>query len=389
MGLKDRVAVIGVGCTRFGESFDQGYFELIVEAVDEACADAKLGVPDLQAAWLGTAGRGHYEGDAGTSLSDPLRFFHGPVTRVSNYCASGLDAFRNACLAVASGVHEIVLAVGVEKMRDVGPRESLVANSVANGHPFIIKGRTAPGFFALCAQRYLHERKAEKRHLALVSVKNHANGAMNPKAHLGQRVDLDAVLNAPIVAKPLGLLDACPTTDGAAAAIITSPEIARTIRDDFVRVKGIGLSVGSFRTVFDPNFDFLGFPRTRDAAAQAYREAGIKDPAAEIDFAEVHDCFTITELLNCEDLRFCPPGEGWRFVEEGHADLKGRLPVNPSGGLLSCGHPVGATGMRMIYELTTQLQGKAGERQVRNATLGLAHNVGGPGALSCVAILGR
>lgn len=390
MSIKDKVAIIGVGCTKFGELFSMSYGDMALEASYEAFQDAGIEPKDIQAAWLGTAFPiGGMDGDAGTSLADPLGLFHIPMTRVSNFCATGMDAFRNACFAVASGQYDIVLAVGVEKMRDVGPRESLVAQRVDTGHPFLTKGRTAPGAFALSATRYMHVYKIDKRPLAEVAVKNHRNGAKNPLAHFRREVTVEQVLSSPMVANPLGLLDCCPTTDGAASAVIVRADIAKSFRPDFVKLKGMGLSIASGLNIFyDSRYDFLGFKATQGAAKQAYEEAGIKDPSLEINFAEVHDCFTITEILNYEDLSFCPRGEGWKFITEGHSTLEGKLPVNPSGGLKSFGHPIGATGVRMIYELTKQLQGKGGDRQVKDSRIGLAHNLGGPGVVSSVVILG-
>ncbi|MBM3267277.1 MAG: SCP2 sterol-binding domain-containing protein [Candidatus Sericytochromatia bacterium] len=389
MSLRDRVAVVGVGATRFGEHFDRGYPDLAHEAAGEALAMAGIEKRDIQAAWLGTCfpDMGGFEGNAGSSLADALGLFGIPVTRVANYCATGMDAFRNACFAVAAGVYDRALVVGVEKMRDVPGRESLVAQVVETGHPVLNKGLTAPGIFAMCATAYLARWGADRDLLAEVAVKNHEHGERNPRAHLRRRVTREQVLSAPMIAEPLGLFDCCPQTDGAAAAVITRPELVGD--RPHVLVKGVGLAVGSSDfPFFDPDFDFLGFRATRDAAAAAYREAGIADPAAEIQVAEVHDCFTITELLNYEDLGFCGRGEARRLIEEGVTRLGGRLPVNPSGGLKSCGHPIGASGVRMIYEISLQLLCRAEERQAGEPRLGLAHNLGGAGAVACVTVLG-
>lgn len=389
MSLCDRVAVVGVGTTKFGELFDRSYYDLVHEAATEALAMAGMEVPDVQAAWLGTCfpDMGGYEGNAGSTLADALGMFGKPVSRVANYCATGMDAFRNACFAVASGIYDRVLVVGAEKMRDVPSRESLVAQVVETGHPVHNKGLTAPGIFAMCATRYLARWGADRRLLAEVAIKNHAHGERNPKAHLRRRVTLEQVLGAPFVAEPLGLYDCCPQTDGAAAVVITRPDLVGD--RPHVRVKGIGLAAGSSDfPFFDPDFDFLGFRATREAAREAYAQAGIRDPAAEIHVAEVHDCFTITELLNYEDLGLCGPGEARCLIEEGVTRIGGSLPVNPSGGLKSCGHPIGATGVRMIAEITLQLLHRAEERQAGEPRTGLAHNLGGPGAVACVTVLG-
>ena len=258
---------------------------------------------------------------------------------------------------------------------------------LAQLHPLLARGNTAPGLFALAANRYIHTFGLRRETLAKVAVKNHRNGALNPKAHLRMEVTEEQVLNAPIIAWPFGLFDCCPTTDGAAAAIICRADMAKRFPKAPVLVKGAGLAVTSGRPYFDPTFDYLGFRSTQAAAQQAYAMAGIAP--SDIDFAEVHDCFTWTEISNIEDLGFCRKGEGGRLEEEGQTALDGRLPINPSGGLKSFGHPIGASGVRMVTECVVQLRGEAGKRQVKDPELGLAHNVGGPGAVSCVVVLGR
>jgi len=297
------------------------------------------------------------------------------------YCASGMDAFRNAALAIASGVYDIALVLGFEKMRDGGYHRP------ARLHPVIDNGERAPHIFALAANRYFKRHGASKATLAKVAVKNHHNGTLSPKAHLRMEISEDTVLKAPMIYSPLGLFDCCPTTDGAAAAVLCRADRATEFRSDPIYVKGIGLAVMSGQPYYKPTFDYVGFPATQRAVATAYEQAGVT--AKDIDFAEVHDCFTITEILNYEDLGFCARGEGARFIEEGRSALDGEKPVNPSGGLKSFGHPVGATGVRMLTELTTQLRHQAGERQVPKAEIGLAHNLGGPGAVACVSILGN
>jgi acetyl-CoA C-acetyltransferase len=251
----------------------------------------------------------------------------------------------------------------------------------------LAKGNSAPGLFALAANRYMHTFGMTRETLAKVAVKNHYNGARNPKAHLRMEVTEEQVLKAPIIAWPFGLFDCCPTTDGAAAAIICRADLARKFTDTPILVKGVGLAVTTGRPYFDPTFDYLGFRSTQVAAEQAYKMAGITPQ--HVDLAEVHDCFTWTEISNIEDLGFCEKGEGPRLVQEGRTALDGDIPINPSGGLKSFGHPIGASGVRMIYECVQQLRNQAGDRQVKNAEIGLAHNVGGPGAVSCVIVLGN
>lgn len=387
--LKEQVAIIGTGCTKFGENFTQSWADLALEAACEACADAGLELKDLEAAWVGSfrpwiAG----ERNTGSPLAEALGFTYKPITLVSNICATGLDTLRNACLAVASGMYDLVLAIGVEKMRDAGSRSLALANRT-DGHPLIGKGRTAPSFFASCARRYFHEYGIGRETLAKVAVKNHHNGSLNPKAHLQREVTIEEVLKAPWVAEPLGVLDATANSDGAAAAIVTRADLAKSFRSDYILVKGLGLSVGTERNIFDPEFNFLGFKPTQVAAQMAYMQAGIKCARREIDVAEVHDCFTITEIIDYEDLGFADRGEGWRLIEDGVSALGGALPVNTDGGLKAFGHPLGASGLRMVYEVVKQLQEKAGPRQVKNARLGLAHTLGGPGALAAVVVLGR
>ncbi|MHB1043920.1 MAG: acetyl-CoA acetyltransferase [Eubacteriales bacterium] len=387
------VAIIGMGCTRFTDHFNKSYGDLVVEAAFEAMDDAGVGLDDLQAAWLGTCYAYDYniEGNAGSSLAEPLNLFPIPVSRVANYCATGIDAIRNAAFAVASGQYDLVLVVGVEKMRDVPPRGSLVAVHAERTHPVLAKGRTAPGMFGLMAQRYAHVYGDVKQYMAMVAVKNHYNGSLNPKAHFQKALTMEEVLAAPLAADHIGILDCTPTSDGAAAVILTRKSLAEKFTRDYVLIKGIGLAVtsGYFTAQFDQSWDFLGFSSTREAARQAYRQAGISDPGREIDVAEVHDCFTITEILNYEDLGFCERGGGTAFVAGGHSSLEGKLPVNTSGGLQACGHPIGASGVRMVVDVGSQLLGRAGKRQVKgNPATGLAHALGGPGSVAAVAVLG-
>ena len=378
MNIRDRVAVVGVGCSKFGEHYDRSAEDLVVEAAFEAYADAGIEPSRIEAAWVGTL----ESGLSGTALADYLKCYDIPITRVENYCATGTDAFRNGCLAIAAGEYDVVLVLGAEKLKDRGGR-----GIPRLGHPLLARGNTAPGLFALAANRYMHTFGLGRETLAKVAVKNHRNGARNEKAHLRMEVSEEQVLKAPIIAWPFGLLDCCPTTDGAAAAIICRADLAKRFKQPPVLVKGAGLAVATGRPYFDPTFDYLGFRSTQAAARQAYQAAGIT--AEDIDFAEVHDCFTWTEISNIEDLAFCKKGEGGKLVEEGRTALEGDIPVNPSGGLKSFGHPIGASGVRMIYECVTQLRGEAGSRQVKDPELGLAHNVGGPGAVSCVIVLGR
>lgn len=392
MSIKDKVAIIGMGMTKFGENFEMSYGDMIVEACFEAFANAKIDPKEIQAAWLGTylPFSWGYDGMAGVSLAEPLNLYPIPVTRVSNYCSTGMEAVRNAAFAVASGEYDVVLAVGCEKMRDVPGRGSLVAQHVERGHPLYCKGRTAPGMFALLASRYFKEYGIDRKMLAKVAVKNHKHGANNPKAHFQREITEDMALNAPPVAEPLHLFDCCPTTDGCAAAILTRADLAKKFTDEYVLIKGIGFSVagGYYSAQFDQTFTFTGFKATQNASRACYEQAGIKKPIDDIDLVELHDCFTITEIVNYEDLGLAEKGQGWKLIDQGETYVGGKIPVNPDGGLKTCGHPVGASGVRMINHVGAQLLGKAGKMQVPNAKLGIAHTLGGPGALACVFALG-
>lgn len=385
-GIKDRVAIVGMGCSNFGERWDSSAADLMVEAGYEAYADAGLEAKDIQAAWLGTVSSFR----TGQPLAEALKLDYIPITRVENACATATDAFRNACYAVAAGIYDIVLAVGVEKLKDSG--FSGLAIPEAPGAD-VAPPTPPPSQFAMAATRYFHQYGIPydqgKLTLAEIAAKNHHNGTLNSKAHFQREITTDQVINAPMIAWPLGLFDCCGVSDGAAAAIITTPEIAQSLRKDYVLVKGLGLSVGAFGVLRD-DWDFTHFPETVKASQSAYDEAGISDPREDIDLAMVHDCFTITELIICEDLGFSARGKASEDVHSGRFTLEGDLPVNTDGGLKCFGHPVGASGIRMIYEVYKQLQGKAEGRQLKKADVGLTHNLGGrPGSFTCsVAIFG-
>ena len=386
-GIKDRVAIVGMGCTSFGERWDADAADLMVEAAYEAYEDAGLDSKDIQAGWVGTA----QSFRTGQALAQALKLDYIPITRVENACATATDAFRNASYAVAAGIYDIVIAMGVEKLKDSGFSGLAIAEGATSG---VAPPTPPPSQFAMAATRYFHHYgipyEEGKRTLAQIASKNHHNGTLNPKAHFQREVSVDQVMNAPMVAWPLGLFDCCGVSDGAAAAIITTPEIARSLRRDYVLVKGLGLAVGSFGILRD-DWDFVHFPENVRAAQAAYQEAGIDKPREEMDLAIVHDCFTITELIIAEDLGFSPRGRGSEDVKAGNFSLEGDLPMNTDGGLKCFGHPVGASGIRMIYEVYKQLQGNAGPRQLKKADLGLTHNLGGrPGSFTAsVAVFGR
>ena len=386
--IKDKVAIIGVGCTKFGNIWEKDAEDLLVDAVYEAYDDAGVEPKDIEAIWVGN--QYDFTGIAGNTAADPLKWYGRPVTRIENWCASGMDAFRNACYALIAGVYDIVLACGVEKIMDQGARGTPPLG--AGQHPLIGSMTTVPPpMFALAATRCFARYGWTKEDLARVAIKNHHNGAAHPKAQFRREVDMDTVLNAPMIADPLGVYDSCGVSDGAAALVLTRADMAKNFRhkDDYVLVKANALALYTAYPMYKPGYDYLGFPATQAAAKMAYEEAGIKDPRKEVDFAEVHDCFTITEILNYEDLGFCKKGEGAQFIADEIPEIDGELPVNPSGGLKCFGHPIGATGCRMLYEVTKQLQGRADGLQVKDPELGLAHNLGGPHCVCSVTILGR
>jgi acetyl-CoA C-acetyltransferase len=392
MPVAGEVAIVGAGVTRFGVLHEHSYLDLIAESATGAVADAGLDMDQVEAAWLGTAEplTAGLVGDSGAAVAQAIDFAPRPVTRVSNFCTSGMEAIRAGAMAIAAGEHDVVLAIGAEKMRDVTPRGSLVAKTAEQTHPTLAKGRTAPGQFALLANRYMHEYGATAKDLAQVAVKNHGNALRNPKAHFHHDLTIDDVLNAPRVAEPLGLYDCTPTTDGGASVVLASREWAEANARRYALIEGMGLAVtgGYFSNFYDESSDFLGFASTREAAKTAYSQAGITDPLEQLDVLECHDCFTITEIVNTEDLGLAGGGEGLDLLHSGATAFGGKLPVNLSGGLQACGHPVGATGVRMIAEIFDQVTGEAGARQVEGARRGLAHTLGGPGVIASVIVVG-
>jgi acetyl-CoA C-acetyltransferase len=387
-----------MGCSRFGERWDADAEDLMVEAYTEALADAGIGTEDIEAAWFSTCIEEQSVGKSAVPMASALRLPYIPVTRVENQCASGTEAFRAAVYAVAAGACDIALAVGSEKLKDTG----------YGGLPQRTRGRvndlfwaniSAPGSFAQLASAYQAKHAVDKRDLkramAHISVKSHDNAGRNPKAHLRNPIDIETVLNAPMVAEPLGLYDCCGVSDGAAAAIVTTPEIAAGLgkaRGDMVAVKALQVAVSSGREAGHQSWDGTYFATARSAAKRAYQEAGVVNPREELSLIEVHDCFSITELVTVEDLFISPEGGAVVDVLEGFYDADGTIPCQIDGGLKCFGHPIGASGLRMIYEIYLQMNGRAGDRQLRKEpVLGLTHNLGGfPSANVCsVALLGK
>jgi acetyl-CoA C-acetyltransferase len=396
-GIKDKVAIIGMGCTRFGERWDMGAEELMVEAFEECLADAGIEKKQIEAAWYGTCFEEVSVGKSAIPMATTLRLPFIPVTRVENYCATGTEAFRGACYAVASGAYDICLALGVEKLKDTGygglPNFGSNAGTLAwQWWP----NMTAPGAFAQLATAYAAKYRIKeadlKRAMAHVSVKSHVNGALNPKAHLRKPITEAQVLQAPIIAHPLGLFDCCGVSDGSACAIVTTPEIARQLgKKDVITVKSIQLALSSGEEVGFDAWDGDHFVTTTRCSVKAYQEAGIRNPREEISMMEVHDCFSITELVTLEDLHISERGRAVTDILDGVYDRYGKVPCQVDGGLKCFGHPIGASGIRMLYEMYLQFQGRADKRQLDNPRLGLTHNLGGvPCQNVCsICIIGR
>jgi acetyl-CoA C-acetyltransferase len=392
-GIKDKVAIIGMGCSKFGERWDMGAEELMVEAFEECIADAGIAKNDIGAAWLGTCFESINVGRSATPLSLTLRLPFIPVTRVENFCATGTEAFRGAVYAVASGAYDICLALGVEKLKDTGygGLPSFVGSDAGTLTWQWFPNITAPGSFAQLASaygaKYNVADKDIKEAIAHVSAKSHANGVKNPKAHLRKAVTKEQIMASPIIAHPLGLFDCCGVSDGAACAIVTTPEIAKKLgKQNIVSVKALQLALSSGEEMGYGDWDGSHFMTTTKASTMAYEEAGITDPRKEISMMEVHDCFSITELVTMEDLHISERGQAWRDILDGVYDSDGEVPCQVDGGLKCFGHPIGASGLRMIYEMYLQLQGRAGERQLDNPTFGLTHNLGGFPAMNVCSI---
>jgi acetyl-CoA C-acetyltransferase len=383
-GIRDKVAIVGMACTPFGEHWAKSADDLLVDAVTE-CIDSVPGITkdDIDAYWIGTMG----SGQSGLTLSRPLKIAYKPVTRVENFCATGSESFRNAAYAVASGAYDCVMATGVEKLKDSGFSGLVVGRPAGDGTESEL---TAPAMFSLLAPAYCKKYGVDadtmKQVMTHVAWKNHANGAKNPRAQFRSEVAKETIACSPLVAGPLGIFDCSGVSDGAAAALIVRAEDALKYTDRPIYVKALSFVAGPAEGPLSPEYDYTTFTEVVHCAEDAYSQAGVKDPRTEISMAEVHDCFTPTELVLMEDLGFAERGQAWKDVLDGFFDLTGGLPINPDGGLKSFGHPIGASGLRMLYEMWLQLRGEAGERQLDDPKLGLTHNLGGaPGA--CVTFI--
>ncbi|MGD2248695.1 MAG: thiolase domain-containing protein [Candidatus Methanofastidiosia archaeon] len=382
-----RVAVVGVGHGKFGKRTDATLRELAYEGTMPALDDAGITQEDVEAAVVTIAGE-EFAGQGAPSalVGDYTGIQPRPVFRVESACASGTAGLKAGYGMVASGLHDIVLVIGVEKMNAVSSVRATELMARAGDtrweYPF---GVSFPGFYALFATRHMHEHGTTKEHLAMVSVKNHFYGAQNPVAHLQKEVTLDEAVNAMLIAWPLGLYDCCLISDGGAAAVLMSEEKAKEYTDTPIWMKGIGSGSDTMLVAERPSLTSL--TGAKRAAKIAYKMAGIT--SEDVDVAEVHDCFTIAEIMAYEDLGFCNPGEGGKFIEDKEPYIGGKTPVNVDGGLKSKGHPIGATGVSQCYELTKQLRGECGSRQVEGAEIALAHNVGQTGQFANVIIYSR
>ncbi len=389
-GIKDKVAIIAMGCTPFGEHWDKSVDDLVIDATSQTLASAGLSKDDIDAYWLGTA----QSGASGLTLSIPMKLEGKPVTRVENYCATGSEALRQACYAVASGAYDVAMAVGVEKVKDGGYQG-------LNAFPMPTDGTgrtlTAAAMYSLILPAYAQKYGVSEEELrvvvAKIAEKNHYNGARNPLAQFRRETSAEQICQMAAVAGRLSVFDCAGVADGAAAAIVVPAERAHEYITDPLYVKALSFVSGNGGGSIDPDYDYTTLPECAMAAEDAYRQAGVTDPRTELAMAEVHDCFTPTELLLMEDLRFTERGHAWKEVLDGTFSLHGDLPVNTDGGLKSFGHPTGASGLRMHYECWLQLRGHAPEERripTTDRTLGLVHNLGGyPGEMvSFVSIVG-
>lgn len=386
-GIKDRVAIVGMGCTPFGEHWDKGPEDLLIDAAQDAYKSAGITPDAVDAYWLGTMG----SGISGLMLSEALKIQYKPVTRLENMCATGSEAIRNAAYAVASGAYDLVVAIGVEKLKDSGYSGLTGSRPPSDGTD---SNMTAPATFSLLAPAYAKKYGVDEQQLkevlARIAFKNHRNGAKNPKAQFKKEVPMETILKSPLVAGMLGIFDCSGVSDGAAAAVLCRAEDAHKYTDKPIFIKALAFAAGPAEGYFSQEYDFTSFPEVVASSQEAYKQAGITNPREEISMAEVHDCFTPTELVLMEDMGFSPRGTAWKDVLAGRFDGDGAQPVNPDGGLKSFGHPIGASGLRMMYEMFLQLRGEAGPRQIKNPKIGMTHNLGGaPGrCVSFVSLVG-
>ncbi len=373
------VSIIGIGCTKFGEHWEKSFRQLIAEAGIEAILSAGIEGKDIEALYGGSMASGRFIGQEhiGALIADQLGLNPIPATRVENACASGGTALRSGYMSIKSGEYDMVAVGGVEKMTDVGVEQAAIAlGGAGDQETELFHGASFPALYALMAKVHMNEFGTTEEQLAAVSVKNHHNAMLNPKAQFHREITIENVMNSGYIATPLKLLDCSPITDGAAAVILCESEKAKEICENPIEI--IASAQASDTLALAGRKSLSETIATKIAAKQAFEKA--KLTAKDVDFAEVHDCFTIAEILAIEGIGFCEKGKGGKFTADGHTALTGKIPVNVSGGLKGKGHPVGATGIAQAVEAVLQLRGKAGGRQVKDAKIGLTHNVGGSGA---------
>ena len=384
------VAIVGLGCTRFGEMWDKSFRDLFIEAGLMALEDAGMSGAQVEALYGGNMSSGIFiqQEHVGALIADYSGLISNnvPSTRVEAACASGGLALRSGIIAVASEYHDIVISAGIEKMTDIGAEKAMDALAAASDREWeAALGATFPGLYAMMARAHMDEFGTTREQLAQVAVKNHYHGSMNPKAQFRNTITIDAVISSPLVADPLRLFDCSPITDGAAAVILVPAERAREFTDTPIYVKAAAQASDTI-SLHDRR-SLTSIDATRIAADRAFKTARLQ--RSNIDVAEVHDCFTIAEIMAIEDLAFFEKGRGGPATLAGETAIGGKIPINTSGGLKACGHPVGATGIKQAVEIVEQLRGTAGKRQVEGAEVGLTHNVGGTGGTVVVHILAR
>ncbi len=383
-----RVAIVGVGMTKFCEDWDRGFRDLILEAGIKALEDAHMRGEEIDALYGGTMAAGRLIGQEHITalIADNMGLNPIPATRVEAACASGGVALRSGYIAVASGLHDHVVVGGVEKMTDVSVEEATSALGGAGDQEWeLFMGATFPSVYALMARRHMFEYGTKEEQLAQVAVKNHLHASKNPFAQFQKEISLDDVMSSKVVASPLKVFDCSPITDGAACVILAPLEKAKQYTDTPVEI--VASCQASDTLALAGRKTLTALDATKVAAKSAFKMAKLEPK--DIDLAEVHDCFTIAEIMAIEDLGFFKKGEGGKATEEGKTALNSDITINPSGGLKGCGHPVGATGVKQAVEITWQLRGQSHARQVDGAEIGLAHNVGGSGATCVVHIMKR
>ena len=383
-----KVAIIGVGMTRFGEMWDRGFRDLVTEAGVRALEDAKITGDEISAGYVGTMASGSLVGQehAGALIADYMGLNPIPITRVEGACASGSLALRDGILAVSSGLHDTVVVGGVEKMTDLDTAAvSQILGGAGDQEWELFMGATFPALYAFMARRHMYEYGTTEEMMAAVAVKNHHNGTFNKYAQFQREITMEQVLNSKVVADPLKILDCSPITDGAAAVVLAPLDAASSYIEKPIEVVASEQASGTL--ALHDRKSITSIDAAKIAAKKAYEKAGLTPQ--DMDVAEVHDCFTIAEIVATEDLGFFKPGEGGKAALEGKTKLDGEIAINTSGGLKSTGHPVGATGVKQACEVTWQLRGDAGGRQVKDVNYGLTHNVGGTGATAVVHIYKR